>query len=101
MKPVAPHPEAEVGFDEAVDYYERAQNGLGRRFRASVETAIDRIRQNPKSFPMYEDAPCRECPVSKFPFVVYYIERDTNIWVLAFGNQYRQPGYWLDRLQDR
>ena len=99
MKPIAPHPEAEEEFHAAVDYYEDQSEGLGAKFREAIERAVKRIRSQPNFFPMFDGTPCRECPVNRFPFVVYYIERDAFIWVVAFANQRRKPGYWLSRLQ--
>jgi toxin ParE1/3/4 len=99
VKPVAPHPEAEEEFHAAVDSYEAQSEGLGVKFREAIERAVERIRGQPNFFPMYEDTPCRECPVNRFPFAVYYMEREDIIWVVAFAHQRRKSGYWLNRLQ--
>ena len=99
MKPIAPHPEAEEEFHAAVDYYEEQSEGLGASYRQEIERAVEKIRSQPNFYPLYEDTPCRECPVNRFPFAVYYIERAAFIWVVAFAHLRRKPGYWLNRLR--
>lgn len=98
MKPIVPHPDAEAEFHQEVEFYESRQAGLGVRFRSSIEAAVQRIREQPNFYPRYEDTECRECPVDTFPHVIYYLEREDYIWVLAFAHQRRKPGYWLRRL---
>jgi len=99
VKPIARHPEAEAEFHAEVDYYEGREEALGDRFRSAVEEAIERIRVQPTFFPLYEDTVFQECPVKRFPFTVYYVERPAYIWVVAIANQRRRPGYWLSRLR--
>lgn len=101
MKPIIAHPEADEEFQYEIDYYESQEEGLGARFRAAVEFAAERIRAQPSFFPIYEATPCRECPVRRFPFAIYYLEQPDYIWVVAFANQRRRPGYWLNRLRRR
>jgi toxin ParE1/3/4 len=99
VKPIAPHPEAEEEFHASVDYYEDRSEGLGVRFREAIEQAVEKIRRQPNFYPLYKDTPCRECLVRPFPYAVYYVERDDFIWVAAFANLRRKPGYWLNRLR--
>jgi plasmid stabilization system protein ParE len=101
VKPVAPHPEAEAEFHDAVDYYEERSEGLGVRFREEIEAAVERIAEQPNRYPIYEATPCRQCPVTVFPYAVYYIEEVDRIWIVALAHQRRKPGYWLRRLRDR
>ena len=101
MKSIAPHVEAVEEFNAQVDYYEDQEEGLGERFRSAVEEAIERIRTQPNFFPYWDDTEFRECPVKRFPFAVYYAERPEYIWIVAIANQWRRPGYWLNRLRRR
>jgi hypothetical protein len=101
VKPIEAHPEATEEFHEAVKYYERKREGLGVEFRGEISGAIQRLREQPQSYPIYEDTECREVEVWRFPFVVYFVDEPDRIWVIAFANQYRRPGYWRKRLRDR
>jgi hypothetical protein len=44
-------PEAEAEFDEAVQFYERAEGGLGSAFTLEVERTVERIRAFPSPEP--------------------------------------------------
>ena len=101
MKPVVPHPEAEAEFHHEVDYHEGKTEGAGDSFRIAAEAAIEKIRGQPNFYPRYEDTDCRECPVRGFPHAIYYVEIDDYIWVLAFAQQRKKPGYWKRRLKRR
>jgi len=37
---------------EAQDWYEKKVPGLGRRFRAAVDAAVQRMSDNPRQFPV-------------------------------------------------
>jgi len=47
VKPVRFHPAAETEMNAAAAYYEDQQKNLGKRFLASVQDALNRIRVNP------------------------------------------------------
>src|SRR5581483_1901709 len=100
MKPVILHPEAEAELEVSADFYEGRQPGLGEDFRAAVEEAVDQIRATPTAFSPYKGGPARRRLLRRFPFGVYYVERDQDIHVVAVADQRRRPDYWLDRLDD-
>lgn len=60
MKPVRFHPDAETEMNAAAAYYEAQREGLGRRFLASVQDAINRIQSTPPLCPVVE-ADVRRC----------------------------------------
>lgn len=43
---------ARVELVEAQDWYENEATGLGRRFRSSIDTLIQRMTDNPGQFPL-------------------------------------------------
>ena len=43
------HFDAEVEFDEAVEFYDDKNFGLGERFQKAVFHAVESIRQNPET----------------------------------------------------
>ncbi|MBC5764570.1 type II toxin-antitoxin system RelE/ParE family toxin [Ramlibacter albus] len=87
---------ARAEFLHEVLYYETVQRGLGRKFRESIDTAVERLLRVPDSG-RPEDLDCRRIRVEGFPFsLVYRVEaRETVIY--AVRNDARQPGYWLER----
>lgn len=96
MKVVKFHPDAEAEMIEAAAYYESQQSGLGRRFLASVQDAINRIGGNPRLFPVVELDVCR-CLTKTFPFGVLFRERPDVIVIMAVMHLHREPGYWKNR----
>lgn len=48
------HPEAETEFEEAINYYEECEPGLGEDFALEVASTIDRIIAHPKAWPILE-----------------------------------------------
>lgn len=64
-------PEALHEIQQAVDYYNRASDGLGRRFKQNLLVTIKATKKNPtyNSF-RYDDV--RFAVVKKFPYAVHY-----------------------------
>jgi hypothetical protein len=71
MKPVRFHSEAETEMNAAAAYYENEQSNLGKRFLASVQEAIGKIRITPFLYPVV-DLGVRRCLTRTFPFGVLY-----------------------------
>ncbi|MBF0560396.1 MAG: type II toxin-antitoxin system RelE/ParE family toxin [Nitrospirae bacterium] len=90
------HPEAEAEFNEAIEYYEGCELGLGYDFSIEVLAAIQNIINYPIAWLIIVDD-VRRCLVNRFPCgVVYSIEQD-EIFILAIMNLRRQPDYWKNR----
>ena len=90
------HPDAASEFDEAAQFYESAQVGLGRAFAHEVERAVDRITVFPESGPPL-GAMVRAATVRNFPFWLVYRVLDAELLILAVAHQRRKPGYWRKR----
>ncbi len=97
MKSVRFHPEAEAELIAAIEHYEEQRAGLGVDLRLKVEAAVGLIRQNPPLFPARGVEAYRKCPVRRFPYAVYYLDLDVEIWIAAVAHQSRKPGYWKSR----
>ncbi|TAL20924.1 MAG: type II toxin-antitoxin system RelE/ParE family toxin [Nitrospirae bacterium] len=96
MRPVIFRLQARREFNEAGDWYEQERTGLGLEFLAEIERLIQRIADNPKQFPiLYRDV--RKAVVRRFPYCVYFRERDQHIVVLAVFHSARNPAVWKQR----
>lgn len=42
----------------------------------------------------------RGIPIRRFPFTVFYRTEASRVYVLAVAHQRREPGYWLERLEE-
>ena len=71
---------AEAELDDAFEYYESVQSGLGFRFLTEVELSNSRIQQFPLSYEKIGKY-SRRCLVQKFPYgIIYqYMEQKRNL----------------------
>jgi plasmid stabilization system protein ParE len=85
-------------YDEAKEFYETEQPGLGSQFKEQIRHSLLRIQQYPQAWPP-ERKEIRRYIVHKFPYKILYSVQDDKIVVLAFAHLHRQPDYWADRLK--
>jgi len=97
MKPVAIHPDARAEAMAASDYYEECCPGLGRAFTDSLEDALARIAERPQSFAVHEATGARKCVMPRFPYLIFFLERCEDLWVVAVAHASRNPDYWNGR----
>ena len=97
MKPMRFHRLATPELAGAVEYYENWRSGLGLDFQDEVEAVVCRVQQNPGIGGHYKDTRFRHCLVRRFPYVVFYQELDSTIWIIAVAHGKRRPGYWSRR----
>ena len=91
------HPEAEVEFNEAINYFEEIKSGLGCDFSDEIFDAIERSISMPDAWPVIHKN-IRRTLLRRFPFgVLYSVEMD-EIYVIAVMHLHRHPGYWLHRV---
>ena len=91
------HPEAEVDFVETVLYYETQAPGLGERFAAEVQHAIEQLLMHPKIGASDKEG-FRKWALDTFPYSLRYTERDELVYILVVESQNRKPGYWKSRV---
>jgi plasmid stabilization system protein ParE len=87
---------AQNELDDAFNWYEMEQCGLGRRLLVEVQSALKRITVFPDSCAVIAPG-LRRCMTRKFPYsLVYGVENDTVV-VVAVAHMHRAPLYWLGR----
>lgn len=91
------HPEAEVELVETILYYETQAPGLGGRFAAEVERAIEQLLRHPNLGALDEEG-FRKWVLDTFPYNLRYSETDDLVYILVVESQHRRPGYWKSRL---
>ncbi len=64
------HPEAEVEFTEAIEYYEEKESGLGYDFAVEVYSTIERTMAFPKAWPVIEED-IRRSLIRRFPYGIF------------------------------
>ena len=95
------HPEAATELDEAVDYYEAKESGLGLDFTSEVFATINRIRAYPEAWPLL----CAElypeinrALVKRYPYGILYSAEKDRIYIVAVMNLSRNPEYCKKRM---
>jgi len=91
------HPSAKMELNEAIDYYERCQTGLGAEFSNEVYSAIRSIVRLPEAWTRMSEN-TRRCQTDRFPFGVIYQIIDSEIVIIAIMQLNRKPNYWKNRI---
>ncbi len=80
-------------YDEAYEWYEKHQVGLGDRFLKAVRFTLEQIFQEPEIFSCRADKKFREAKVNSFPYVVVYriIKRSRTISVISIHHTKKNP----------
>jgi len=90
------HPDAELELNQAIDYYEECQAGLGLEFADEIYKTVQRILVFPNAWQSLGEGN-RRCLTNRFPFGVIYYKREQEIIVLAVMQLNRKPDYWKSR----
>jgi len=91
------HPLAKAEMQDAVEYYEQQQSGLGLEFLEEMYATIQRVLRFPAAWPQ-SSRYSRRCLASRFPYSIIYQIRSSGILVVAVMHHSRKPAYWADRL---
>jgi len=81
---------------DAIDYYNKKQFGLGKRFETVVNNEFQAIAKNPFYEVRYSNIRCK--PVKYFPFLIHFlaVEQDKLVYIFAVINTRRNPKtHWL------
>jgi len=90
--------EASEELSTAAERYENERVGLGADLLAEASRALNEIAASPTTWPFVpRSRAVRRFLLTRFPFIVYYVIRDEQVRVLAFGHTSRRPGYWRHR----
>ena len=81
---------AEAELQEAIAFYEAAENGLGARFLDEVEAVVARIVAHPAAWtPMSPRT--RRCRTHRFPYCRFYQIRPDEILIVSVMDLRRDP----------
>ncbi|HHD77374.1 MAG TPA: type II toxin-antitoxin system RelE/ParE family toxin [Campylobacteraceae bacterium] len=93
------HPEAEIEFNNAIDYYEESRQNLGLEFAQEVFAAIHRIIDFPEAWQSMTSE-TRRCLTNRFPFGIIYMIIENEIVIIAVMHLNKTPDYWKKRRAD-
>lgn len=89
--------EAREEFLAEVEYYNKAQAGLGARFSHAIEKAAMLTLAFP-DLGSPSSSGTRRVVIKDFPFSLVYKSFSGDIVIFAVAHQSRRPGYWRARV---
>ena len=84
-------------YDEAADWYEQQQAGLGERFTEAVQAELDIISVMPRCHGV-EIKGVRKAKVQGFPYCIYYREEANRVRIISVFHTSRDPQIWQNRV---
>ncbi|MGE5218178.1 MAG: type II toxin-antitoxin system RelE/ParE family toxin [Chloroflexota bacterium] len=96
MKPPIFRPAAAADVEEAYQWYEARQAGLGDELLNAISMLIESITASPESFPVVHRQ-TRRALLRRFPYGLYYRIVDDQIVVIACMHGRRHPHRWQSR----
>ena len=86
---------------EAMSWYAERDRAVARRFIIEVRRVTRLIESHSGIGAPWDDArlakPVRRIPLTKFPYLIVYIDAQT-IQIVAVAHSKRRPGYWKTRI---
>jgi plasmid stabilization system protein ParE len=81
---------AERDLEEAEDWYNQQQHGLGAEFRQTIDDLLARLAENPRVYPRVHGEVHRAV-LRRFPYLVYFLIDGSDVVVLAVLDSRRDP----------
>ena len=96
-KSVAYHEDAIADVESAVDWYKNRSLSAAAEFIEELNRASDTIREAPERWPRGKND-TRRFLLWRFPFVVPYSDKGSEIIIWAVARGSRRPEYWIGRI---
>ena len=87
---------AERELNDAIQYFEHEQSGLGAAFLAEVRRCTSGITEHPEAGVVVLGR-IRRRLCQRFPYGLLYTVAGNEVRILAVMNLRRRPGYWVER----
>ena len=91
------HPEASDEVAGTFSWYAGVNPEVGEQFKLEFERAEELVQRSPESWAAYL-LETRGFRFQKFPFVLAYVIRGNQVFVVALAHTKRKPGCWRERL---
>lgn len=89
-------PRAIQDVQEAIEYYDEQEIGLGEVFEETVNKHLLKLEQIPFFQVRYNRVRC--LPMNKFPYMIHFTVNEENEIITVHGviNTFLDPGKWKD-----
>jgi plasmid stabilization system protein ParE len=94
--PVVYLPEARDDIDAAYSWFEGQRAGLGDQFLDAFREVVDQLRDQPQLYAIIR-RDIRAALLRRFPYVVYYCDRGSDILIIAVQHGRRSSRAWRGR----
>ena len=83
---------------DTIDWYNKAQPGVGIKFFKQVQVVFKRLQKNPLAFSIRYKTN-RTALVKKFPYMIHYFvdNENRNVVVISVLHTSRDPKIWIER----
>jgi len=88
-------PAADLDLQDAFEWSETIEVGLGPRFTANVDRVIQVLEQQPFAFPIYYRN-TRRAIVQQSPYVLYHVSKVDRVFIVACFSGHRDSR-WVRR----
>lgn len=91
-------PEALLDIQEIIDWYNRAERGLGKKFYQSLKSKIKTISTSPLNFQIsFKES--RSASIDKFPYQIHFkVEELARVVIIyAITHMSRNPRIWKEK----
>ena len=88
--------EAEEDIRAGYEWYEKKQAGLGISFIEEVESKLQIIEEQSSLYTEVMDD-VRRALCNRFPYSIYFINKNMDVVVIAVLHQRRSPAVWQER----
>lgn len=97
MKKITVRKDAELDIEDAYQWYEANEVGLGEEFLEKISDSLNKIKESPKIYPVVLNN-LRRAFIKKFPYGIFYLELEHSIIVVAVMHTRRNPTDWHQRI---
>ncbi len=92
------HPNAKNELENSIIFYNNQVKRLGSVFLEEVEYFIGLIQNFPKSGKLLTNN-VRKLLLKRFPYMILYIFKNNQVYIVAVAHQMQKPNYWKKRLK--
>jgi plasmid stabilization system protein ParE len=92
--------EARLEMEEAAQFYDAQEPGLGAQFLDAIQRAVDDVSVHPRRWPVI-GRNVRRRLVGRFPYGILYRVGRLEVVVVAVMHLHRHPHYWTKRIDKR
>lgn len=91
--------DAQQDLDDAYDWYQEQDHGLGEEFFRCVDAKLSEISRSPLQHQIVYNDRVHRALTNRFPFSIYFINEEEIITVFAILHQRRSPESWKTRTE--